>query len=379
MWPYDYFNQFSSIECDMSMGKRKKIFLAIWYDGDKRGSPQTKKIEKIRGIINNLRFDGCRFELVTEKEIKKGRFHENILRNIIDATFVICDITLMGEVKLSSSFKDKKRWAVNPNVMYELGVASAWKLKEQVIVLYDHTASKKHGAELSTVVSNIGDLKRELIKDSVSEAKLTKIIRESWDDYKGKRDLLINNVRSKLDNESLRFLLEPYNTHGLLFSLNKPICGQEIATVRWLLNIGILRTITFPNDEKAPYAYSLTRVGQWIVKEHDSYIYPNILIDTYELIHFLGEKYRKYFKEKLKWFKVFYNVKSWGKFVSIITNEIPGSLRTAYTRQGNNVRKDTNLLYVFLSKENYDTVKSVIIEKMKIKREPWACFFKEEE
>ena len=57
MWPYDYFNQFSSIESDMRMGRRNETYLCTWYDGNVDTSPQYIKRQLLKRFIESDNFN----------------------------------------------------------------------------------------------------------------------------------------------------------------------------------------------------------------------------------------------------------------------------------------------------------------------------------
>ena len=211
MWPYDYFNQFSNIEIDNRIGAIKKIFFAIWYaDDDSRNKArQEGKIIAFKEVVKGLKIEDLTFEPVVAKEIKSGDFNENILSGIIKSTFVVCDVTPI------KNYRDgifSKKSVFNPNVMVELGLALAWKMPEQVIVLWDEE-DKRFPEDLASDVHSY-----HIDKIDAKYKKLPELIQKRYDDFLFKKDIILKNVKSKIDADSLKLLATTYSNHGLLFS-----------------------------------------------------------------------------------------------------------------------------------------------------------------
>lgn len=311
MWPYDYFNQFSSIEIDEKVGTNKSIFVSIWFGFAKNGAKAEagKKAIKRRQLIN---------EAIKEMDIKKGIKFEpkifqrkgmifsRIIDDIIRSSLVICDLTPIGDSK-----------GCCDNVLIELGLAMAWKLEEQVICLWDENVAKfkKEGlpSDIPTVyINKLNSKKEKKFKDD-----LRNIIKTNYKDFEYRKDITIKNVKSKLDHSSLRFLKD---LNGLIFVDSQPgvINSEVMNTVRYLLDLGIMRTLVFKN--KMTWCYYLTKTGRVILeKEFRMKLFPEIIADMLLVRYFRFNQKEQ--RAKIKEFENFYKIpylKSLREFNSII-------------------------------------------------------------
>ena len=105
-------------------------------------------------------------------------------------------------------------------------------------------------------------------------------------------------------------------------------------------------------------------------------IYPNILIDTYELIHFLGTPYAEELDRKMKTFKDFYKIEDWNRFVQSIAECLDRKIVDFY-RNYKGCEKNEDIVEVFLRENDFDTVDSQIIKKMQGGTEKWTSFWGE--
>lgn len=280
MWPYDFFNAYSGImnefdaeSIDSQTQKRsKKVFLAKWYGFTKKEIvEEDKKEKKVNDLIStidkniilfsdkskNKISDRLRYRLkvVMPKKTKMGDINIDILGKIIESSLVICDITPIGYTGFL-----RRKPIFCPNVMGELGLALAWKMPEQVIVIYDKKFSLKshklpfgiQGYFVQQVDFN--NLRNKGVGD------LKDCIEKRLDDLEFKKNELIKNVSGKLDSLSLTRL---ENLSGLTFA-DKHV-DYDIGTIRYWLDLGLIRVEIFPPNPNLSWGYYFTDFGRIIL------------------------------------------------------------------------------------------------------------------
>jgi hypothetical protein len=377
MWPYDYFNQFSNIEINNEIGPLKKIFLAIWYADDDPVNKklQEKKIETFKKVVGDLnkslRIEDSVFEPVIAKEIGTGDINESIQDAIIKSLFVVCDVTPIGEYAIGS--KGNKS-VFNPNVMVELGLALAWKMEEQVIVLWDENDKRFPG----DLANDIHDYRVDRI-DAKYE-KLNDLFVTRYEKFKFKRELLVKNLKNKIDADSLELLAINNYSHGLLFNefvdKKSSLFHQSIARIRHLLNLGALRAMHFPNT--FDNAYCWTVIGRMVLEDFGVKLYPSILVDIDFITHYYDTPE---FSEKTKQFEKRYDNLQWEwlvkEIVSYVDNDVKQSIIKESTEKEPKVDdiKDKNILYAYLRKFDYDYVCKNLIKKIQESNKAYSRFF----
>jgi hypothetical protein len=317
MWPYDYFNQYSSIEIDSRMGPRKTIFFGLWYGGKKYVKTQDNKCKSFKRIISKKIIKNITLDSIIAKETKKGDIGIDILKSILNASFVVCDITPMNENAFVLGRADP---VFNQNVMYELGLATAWKMEEQVIILCD----EKLKARLSKGQLPF-DIQQYYIDfiDSRYDG-LADIIRARYKKFIYKKDILIRNVKSKLDKESLNMLVRGY---GLIFM--EP---YDTSTIRHLLNLGIVQTTILTLTRGIGYAYRINDLGKIILRnELHAYLFPDILIDMHWVRYCHGDK--SIFEEKRAEFEKTYGLKWQEQCLDIVLMYMDKNIKAVLTKK----------------------------------------------
>lgn len=328
MWPYEFFNTYSALinEFDVNISdfdieekpKTKKIFIAKWFgvsDEEKKReeikykslsnflkSIDTEKIitSEIEGEIeDSLKY---RMKATIAKEVI-GDINIDILSKIIESTLVICDITPMRD--------DDKGAVFNPNVMAELGLALAWKLPEQVIVLRKKEEINK---EYRLPFNIQGYFVKEVDFDNLdnSDIKLKDYIKDRIDKLNLKESILIKNIICKLDEYSLLFLDQ---LHGQMFvqqlRISDHLYHMNLDTVRHLLNLGILRIEIFPQSPSRTYGYCLTDLGRFLLHKLKVKLYPKVFTEFLRVSYWRAYKGAEFNKQKRgfdnefnkKWYK----------------------------------------------------------------------------
>lgn len=343
MWPYDYFNQFSALELDSDRKRedqtklfgrgieiKRKAFIAMWFGEGKSRRVQTKRYEKLKENLEKLdlivcseqeglidrelkyRLEALKYKLDPSRadEVKKGDLLLNILNKIISSRIVICDIT--PRLVKNSLFWKTRNTFFPENVMFELGLAAAWKMPEQVIILWDKKVKgfpEKVPFDIKTFHIDFGNPK-----------EIDEIIHDRLKDYKNKKDILIKNIKCRLDHQSIDLLAR---RNGLIFFENQADSG----TIRHLLNLRVIRTEIFPPsgpEPKISFGYCLTEIGKIVLKELGINLHHDIIIDMHLVRQWIkdserDENDRKNFNEKKDAFFMAYGI-NWDDAITDFCN-----------------------------------------------------------
>lgn len=342
MWPYDYFNQYSNIEIDYNIGSKKKLFFAFSYDNEQKKSNNFKQaIVKL-----NSDFKDFLFEPVIANDIKKGDINTNILTEIIASTFVICDITPIID--------NKENLVFNANVMTELGLALAWKMKEQVIVLWDKEKDKYFPKDFPFDLHDYYVDKIDLNYDG-----LTDIIKRRICDLKFTKDILFKNVISKLDALSLKFI--GINHHNGLGSTPKHLNLLSLSTIRHLLNLGLLKAISFPSQD-IPYIYSWTGMGRILLTNFNYKLYPPIIVDADSMCYCRG--YPNMFEDKKIDFNIIYKIQ-WENVIKYFLDCLDKEVKNRIKEKFGGTLEDADLFHKYLRDDTFDNIYNNILPKFK--------------
>jgi len=347
MWSYDFFNQYSAlinefnIDNDKVGQQKKKIFVSMWYgeenDGTKqeqlnlydkyfRGAIEEKGIykvisTKIKDNDKDIDID-FRLKYLLETTIadktRKGDISFDIFRKIIEASLIICDVTPIGKIE------KKEKPVFCDNVMAELGLSLAWKLPEQVIILFNRENSFKFS--LNELPFNIkGYFVYKLgFNNRKFKIELLKIIKGRFKDIDEKKSIFIKNIKSKLDQNSIRALA---GRNGLMFFDQK----VDVHTIRYLLSLGIIRTEQFPS-RPISFGYCLTEIGKVVLTQLGIQLFPEEFIDFYLVRYWEGYSAAKgyashNFEEKQKAFEKAYGIKNWKDSLRIFVKQIPQEVK----------------------------------------------------
>ena len=352
MWPYEFFHQYSAIDINEGMGVQKKIFLSIYFD--EKDSLQDKRINEIKSIIDNYRdAQGNLYHLKVEQD--RGVFNTNILKDIADSTIVICDITLMGKCEV----RRRSEAIFNANVMYELGLAVAWKMEEQVILIWDEAAGG--GFNPNDLPSDFKTMFVEKVSskygiETVQGSKnITDIIAKRLNAFEQRKNLIIKNLKGMLDENSMLMLRNHH--HGLMISLRRETVEDILMlpqSLRHLLNTGMLRLETFPSDPPT-WGYSWTEIGREVMRQMKQLVYPDILIDADLITQWHNEHEWLECHDKEGYFKEKYGL-IWGDTIQDFVTFIPDAQQKEILVKLESDRvnlkkirvKDSKVLYGFL-------------------------------
>lgn len=326
MWPYDYFNQYSAlinefnIERNKRKEKRRKVFISREYyeNGDK------ERKEFFEGIIRKVNkniilcdrtsdsynpFLEYKFETVMPGKAAKDDINTKILVNIMESYIIICDITPKKPKKGKPVF--------NANVMAEFGLALGWKTPEQVIILWD---TSKLNMEDSMLPFNIKGYFINKVNFKTEEGRIIKIIESRQQDIEFKKSVIVRNIKSKLDGNSLKILEE---NQGLTFAVPEEGVNSQEHTIRHLMGMGLIKTEIFPlsgHKSKRTYAYQLTELARVVLRELGSReIFDQRFADFMHIYWWAGHKtyHKEKYESKLEDFSKDYKI-PWTKCDSIL-------------------------------------------------------------
>ena len=278
MWPYDCFNEYSALinefNVDDNGDKRRKVFVAKDYGEADREKIIIKAIKKAIPSVEvvdrdskKIEEDIVRYGLVESmpRKTKKGDINLDILIKIIQARLFIADIT--PKILKTVSNKKKKgkgiveKEIVNNNVIFELGLALAWKIPEQVVIIYDAKFDlRKHKLPFDIQ----GYFCREVSfkeKDKPIK-KIEKFIKEHLEDIESKKNIIIKNILSKIDAVSLQLLLRE---EGRPFPQDR----YDLGTIRHLMSLGIINIERYPlkSDGTIDHICYFTELGRFLLKK----------------------------------------------------------------------------------------------------------------
>lgn len=305
MWPYEYFNEYSTLINEFNLdskgaeNKKRKIFITKWYGNTtKERKGERGKYKKFKKIIERaLKKD--KVEVTIADETKQGDVITDIFSKIMEASLVVCVISPIA--------KDLNRKPVFcPNVMYELGLSLAWKLPVQVIAICGN--KRQLTSMLGLKELKFEDFPFDINKYFIQEVnfenhrEIVKIIKMRLKKLKFKKEIIISKIKRKLDEDSLKLLNK---NCGLMFTLSKNVSCD---TVRHLLSLSVIKVEVFPADKKRniTFGYCLTDLGRIILEKGLDFaegclLYPKILVDLFIVRYWKGHK--KYFTEKKEKFK----------------------------------------------------------------------------
>lgn len=239
MHPYDFFTKYRVDSLN------NNVFVGMWFDEEHKprfNNIISKAIEKCGGLIPYR----------VDQPVSGDSIPINILQGILDSRLILFEVSyITPEITLPNNERKRYRSA---NVMYELGLAHAWRLPEEIIVLredretlpFDVTAFRVHTYDPNAVDSSI-----EQISDLITRA-LAEIDRA--------KSIMVKRATMSLDSQCLGFI---HDNKGHYFSEKRyePVLSNIITR---LLDLGILLFDT--SGGGGSYAYHWTELGRDVIK-----------------------------------------------------------------------------------------------------------------
>lgn len=361
MWPYDYLSEYSSLINEFfpannaGNNRDRHIFIAT-YLKDSRGRKLSDFVKRVKlNFEIDLTLDiKPRIEDKIKYNLKalipsfmQGDLNIEILKKIAQASLIICNIT-------PDNFDNKssEKYCFNPNVMYELGLALAWKMPEQVIIVCDDKFDfNNRKFELPFDIRSCFVKKVNFDKLGIKGFLQNRIKAIAFEKH-----VLIKKIKNSIDHDSLRILTK---RNGLIFTPDHLNPGdynyhRELSTIRFLLEMGLFRLEYFPNGD---WCYSLTDLG-WIFMIKGiskSNLYPRMFAEFYRVAYWRG--HINSFNDKKKEFACEFRIK-WD-FAERI-------LKRLLSRKGMSYQENIASMFdEYCNKNNfYEVRKSIVL--------PWA-------
>jgi len=255
MYPKIYIDLFRSFD------RMPEVFVAM---------PFSSQFESRWKEIFVPAIDSCDLKPCRTKELLvSNSIPVDILDGIGRAKFLLFDI--------SNEEKDRP----NSNVMYELGIAHATRLPEEVIIVRDEE-SESSPFDIQHIRWN--SFSTQKIEES--RAKIEKLIKNAEKQIDLTKDLMVKNTLSSLDFETISFLdtVREYVDEGFdlcpfdsdrkgLYGLPHKDCSEEYLRIlaRDLLNLRIVKSANPISIQKKIYEvtpeYYFTEFGKAILSK----------------------------------------------------------------------------------------------------------------
>lgn len=287
MYPHNFFSLFPTFPKDY------KVFVAMSFDAcfDKRWS------EVIIPGIRKIKVDGIELD---PYRVDVSKVSDSILTEILvginNCRLFFADLTTIGKVAGKA--------IRNGNVMYEIGIAHAVRLPEEVILF------KSDDDNLPFDVANVRvnkyepdsspDAAKELVTDAIIGAFKTMDLQ---------KHLVVKRVVNSLDYHAIQFIYEAYELGGEISppvirtmrdALGKAAKTQAISR---LLEQGVLSTthiqltsdiITSQKDlpAEAMIKYKITHFGKEVLAEMISCLLPSEPKKREEILKIMKEEFK---------------------------------------------------------------------------------------
>jgi hypothetical protein len=222
----DYFRDFN---------RTREVFVAIPFA--KEFQLRWKKV-----IQPGIEAAGLRPYRVDVRRISDSILTD-ILAGIARARFILADISFQGS--------DGRQPGPNPNVMYELGIAHAMRLPEEVIVIRDNRSEDRSPFDISHIRYTSFNPEKHVM----AKRTLRQLIKEAQKAIDVTRDQIVERTLQALDPDSMWFLgavghmstfdLYPFDPDrkGLYRLDNRDFSETELkAIARALIMLGLIES-----------------------------------------------------------------------------------------------------------------------------------------
>jgi len=253
MYPKKFWNEFRLSKWSDS------VFVGMWFEN------------------NNVE---QRFSDIIEKAIVRTNLKPYFLRNLITGDSIPIDImTGIVECKLvlfdiSPMDNSLNR---NPNVMYELGLAQAWRNKEEVIVMRDDNN------DLPFNIQSLGVVQYNKIDKEKAIGKIEQVINFRLQEIEKIQKSMVRKAAESLTMEAHSVLM---SSQGKIFVIPEADVKQYMLSIPLLLNLGLIEMLT---DIKG-YGYHPTQLGREVIRYYNMPLgdddlrqkYPSLYREEYE-------------------------------------------------------------------------------------------------
>ena len=235
MYPQDFKSQyrFSKLE--------DRVFVGMWF-----GSAHRQRYDHIiKPAIENMTSRRLIPYRVDQPTVG-GSIPLDIQEGILNYRVLIFEISFIS----SKWFRQRYR---NANVMYELGLAHAWRLKEEIIVLRDD------GENLPFDIESYRVHRYKPCEVQNSVTQITLLLYNTLREVDRRKSQTVQRARESLDAKSLDFITQ---NRGHYFS-EAAVRDIELRfTITRLLDLGLL-WLHSSNDGR--YAYHWTELGRDVI------------------------------------------------------------------------------------------------------------------
>ncbi len=235
MYPQDFKSQyrFSKLE--------DRVFVGMWF-----GSAHRQRYDHIiKPAVDNMGSMELTAYRVDQPTIG-GSIPLDIQESILNSRLLIFEISFIPYGWLRRRYR-------NANVMYELGLAHAWRLKEEIIVLRDDGKNLPFDIEAYRVHRyNPRD-----VQNSINQISI--LLNSALREVNGRKSQIAQRARESLDAKSLDFINQ---NRGHYFSETDVRGIEQRITIMRLLDLGLL-WLHSSNDGR--YAYHWTELGRDVI------------------------------------------------------------------------------------------------------------------
>lgn len=237
MYPYDFFTQYRVSKLT------NQVFVGMWFGNEHK--------PRFDDIISKACLDMVPYRV--DLPVSGGSIPINILEGILNSKILLFEISFITpEITLPNGEKIRYR---NANVMYELGLAHAWRLPEEIIVIrddneklpFDITAYRVHTYNPNDAAGSI--------------TKISEIITKALAEINRAKSIMIERAAKSLDGQCLQFM---NGNKGHYFSETRMDDLRLRNVINRLLDLGMVWFHT--SGDGTSYAYHWTDLGWDVFK-----------------------------------------------------------------------------------------------------------------
>lgn len=287
MYPANFFGLFPPFPRD------NKVFVAMSFD--RQFDDRWKNV--LEPAINNVLINDGRLEAV---RVDTRRIGDSVITEILDGIsrhlMVVADVTTIGHLPVTDDARNP-RPIRNANVMYEVGLAHAKRLPEEILMF------RSDGDELSFDISNIRVNHYDPDNDPEKAKKLVcESIISSLQELDLKRHLAVGQAADSLDHTAwwvlARAQSDPGISHPIIRTMRDALeSNDHLRAITRLLELGAIKA-ELPKmtpelmdkfgDTKSEevFMYKSTKFGVAILEEVSS----RMSIDSPEMVDYFERK-----------------------------------------------------------------------------------------
>lgn len=140
MYPRTYFETFMRYEA------KDQVFVAMPFTGPFRKAFETVIEPAVRRVSVNGRPLSAR--IINRATSGAPDIHEQIFDAVLHSRLVIADMTVQSTCVVDDG---SSRWQANANVTYEVGLASAWRNPEDILLIHQSHSGHTYGFDVQNL------------------------------------------------------------------------------------------------------------------------------------------------------------------------------------------------------------------------------------